>query len=151
MEPAYVHVIWYCDGDWFLCFVLSNFDLSLVQSQPQHDHGQYVHRNDDAAHQHQVVGEIGLVVDHHVREEDAWILEVAVVQRRRFRTLEIAAIHSVHRVENAVKCGPKITEVPHPAKDGRDVHVARAETEHREDDGQNGTGEDGQLQKQKDK
>lgn len=118
---------------------------SFVQPQPQHHHGQHVHGHNHAAHQRHILVEVLLFVDQHFGEENARIRKVAVHQRRRVRTHQIRPIHAVCRVDDAMKGGPKVADVPHPAEQRRDVDQTRTEAKHREQNSQNRTDENGQL------
>lgn len=119
--------------------------LSLVQAQPQRHCGQHVHCNNHSAHQHHVVGQIGLVVDQHFSEEDARILKVTVEQRRRVWTLQVGSVHAVHGVQRTMEGRSKVANVPHPAEHRSDVHIPCAEAEHGEQNGKDGTDEDSDL------
>lgn len=104
-----------------------------------------MHGNRHAAHQNDVVVEILLLIDQHLRQKDARILEMTVHHRCLIRTQQIRSIHAVHRVNDAMESGPKVADVPHPAQQWRDVDQARTEAEHGKQHGQNRSNEDGQL------
>lgn len=104
-----------------------------------------MHCQDNASHQHNIIGQIGLVVDQHFGEEYARVLEVAVEQWRRIRTLQIGSVHAVNGVQRSMECRSEVADVPHPAEHRSDVHVSRAESKYGEEDCQDGSNEHSEL------
>lgn len=76
---------------------------------------------------------------------------MAIGEGGRVRTHQIRSIHAVHRVDDTVKGGTEIADVPHPAEHWCDVNVARAKAEYGKENGQYGANENGNLKMKKKK
>lgn len=107
-----------------------------------------MHCKYDTAHEHDVVYEICLVGNQHIIEENLRVLEVTIRQHSGIRTLKVRSVHSVNSVDDAVKCCPKVTNVPHPAQHRSDVDVSRTEAKYREHHRQDRPNKHGQLKEQ---
>lgn len=102
-----------------------------------------MHGDNDAAEQVDVVVVVDFGVDADHFEKGFRVLEMAV--HGVWRTGERFAMHSVDSVDDSVEAGAEVADVPHPAEHRCDVLVASAESEHRENYGQNWSNKNGEL------
>ena len=85
--------------------------------------------------------------DFHLFEELRGLHVVAVGEIVRFLlAVEVRAVVAVDRDQQAVEARAKVGDVEEPAEGRRRVHVADAEAEDREEDGDYGAGEHCDLQ-----
>lgn len=102
-----------------------------------------MHGDNDAAEQVDVVVVVDFGVDADHFEKCFRILEMAV--HCVWRTREGLAMHPVDGVDDSVESGAEVADVPHPVEHWCDVLVASAESEHRENNGQNRSDKNGKL------
>lgn len=104
-----------------------------------------MHRQNDAAHQIHIIVRVQ-ISNTNFAQEDFRIPKMAVVHAGVWRAVQLGPIHAVDGGDDSVKAGTEVANVPHPLEHRRNVHIGRAKAEHGEQNGQNGSNENGNLQ-----
>lgn len=124
------------------------FVLSAIELAPERTGGEQVHEHADADDEDEIVDDVALD-DLHLLEELRRLHVVAVGQIvGLLLAVEVRPVVAVDRDEEAVEAGPEVGDVEEPAEAAGGVHVADAEAEDREENGDYRAGEHGDLSEQ---
>lgn len=123
---------------------------SFVQFKPQCRQRQYVHCDDNASHEINVVVRIEFA-DAHFAQKYFRFTEVAITELSMRRTPQVSSIHSVYSIKDTMETCSEIWNVPHPLEHFIDINVTRTKSEHWKQHRQYWTDENGNLKTTKQK
>lgn len=108
-----------------------SFNSSFVQFEPKCDYGQYMHCHNNSTHQVNII--IGIeFIDANFFQKCGRFSEVTVAHGRIVRTIQIWSIHTINGIDDTMKTGTEIANVPHPTEYRCYVLISRTKSKHRE-------------------